>query len=155
MRSVEQTYKILQILVNFCEFETSNVYILQANCNAAMTLIQSCLAIFVKINLVTSQITSKNTYQKSKFTLSELIHKNFTGESVEPCFVGSEFPSEIKQSLYFEFEDKSGHLLLKDLSKDLENVAYSEQFARIGKKPGAFVNFVSNDAKYRILKRRE
>lgn len=57
-------------------------------------------------------------------------------------------------NLYFETDGRTGDLMLKNLTKDLENVAYSERFAGIGsKRPGGFANLVSNDAKYRGFKR--
>merc|ERR1712127_178086 len=82
---------------------------------------------------------------KSKFTLNEYIHKNYTGKSVYPSFVGSEYNAANKEDLYYE---SSGYDILV---KDLKNAEFSETLASATNIEGMddwFAYKVSNDASH-------
>lgn len=105
---------------------------------------------------------------KQPFTLSHYINGTFSVSSFNPTFVGTEFElfdnnniseqveTKSNQNLYFETDETSGDIFVKDIffSNNNNVSAYSVKFAEISSSVGgnsqekAFVNFVSNDAKY-------
>ena len=107
------------------------------------------------VNLV---VFGKRSHVKEPFTLSHYINKTFSVSSFNPTFVGTEFDyffdgdeqvrTRSNQNLYFETDEKSGDLFVKDLLSNNNSIKFAEIGSSTSTQEKGFVNFVSNDAKY-------